>query len=54
VHDVPPHAGGSKAFCAQRIASWDVLIIVRIYNEFIKAVIEQARAGSTEAFTELA
>jgi hypothetical protein len=26
---------------------------IRIYNKFIKAVIEQERAGSTEAFTEL-
>ena len=30
------------------------MIIFRIYNEFIKTVIEQARADSTEAFTELA
>jgi hypothetical protein len=26
---------------------------IRIYNEFIKTVIERARAGSTETFTEL-
>jgi phosphomethylpyrimidine synthase len=30
------------------------LIIVRINNEFIKTVIEQARADATETFTELA
>ena len=30
------------------------MLIILVYNEFIKTVIEQARAGSTEAFTELA
>jgi len=30
------------------------VLIILVYNEFIKTVIEQAKAGLTEAFTELA
>jgi hypothetical protein len=53
VHDVPLRTGGSTAFCARRIAAGDVLIIFESINEFIKTVIEQERAGSTEALREL-